>query len=193
MQIYTVTYHQYAAHHNTVPHKRINMKLLIRLSKLKLGFLLKRQTPDNKDEVDNLILSLLKPDAFRKENIVVSSKIRLDVIFASITEYNKRLTLVNTILKQNTYISPDWCKYDYRKVPYEDYFTNGSAYVDKEKEIQAFITLVKQLRFELYIIKDEQTGVNGHNLRQMSRFHTHLSDLIVQLIRSSHEISLSQF
>lgn len=168
------------------------MKLLVRLSKLKLGFLLKKQNPENKDEVDDLILSLLKPHYFKKDNVVASSKLRLDVIFTSIIEYNRKLTLLNTLLKNNTVISADWCKYEYRKTPFDDFFTDGNAYVDKEKEIQTFITLVKQLRFEIYIIKDEQTGVKGHNLRQMSRFQTHISDLIVQLIRSSYEISLSQ-
>lgn len=168
------------------------MKLLVRLSKLKLGFLLKKQNPENKDEVDDLILSLLKPHYFKQDNVVASSKLRLDVIFTSIIEYNRKLTLLNTLLKNNTVISADWCKYEYRKTPFDDFFTDGNAYVDKEKEIQTFIALVKQLRFEIYIIKDEQTGVKGHNLRQMSRFQTHISDLIVQLIRSSYEISLSQ-
>ena len=168
------------------------MKLLVRLSKLKLGFLLKKQNPENKDEVDNLILSLLKPALFKQDNIAVSSKMRLDSIFTSIIEYNRRLTLVNTLLKNNSYISPDWCKYEYRKVPYEDFFTDGSAHVDKQKEIHEFVNSVKELREHLKIIQDRQVGIEGHNLRQMSRFHAHLSDLIIQLIRSSHEISLSQ-
>ena len=168
------------------------MKLLVRLSKLKLGFLLKKQNPENKDEVDNLILSLLKPALFKQDNIAVSSKMRLDSIFTSIIEYNRRLALVNTLLNNNSYISPDWCKYEYRKVPYEDFFTDGSAYVDKQKEIHEFVNSVKELREHLKIIQVKQVGIEGHNLRQMSRFHTHLSDLIIQLIRSSHEISLSQ-
>ena len=168
------------------------MKLLIRLSKVKLDFLLKKMNTENKDEIEEMILSLLKPNYFRQENVLASSKIRLDTIFTSIIEYNRRLVLLNTLLKNNTIISPDWCKYEYRKAPFDDFFTDGNVYVDREKEMNEFITLVKQFRLELYIIKDEAVGVKGHNLRQMSRFHTHLSDLIVQLIRSSHEISLSK-
>ena len=168
------------------------MKLLVRLSKLKLDFLLKKMNGENKDEIEKLILSLLKPEYLNRENVLVTSKIRLDTIFTSIVEYNRRLVLLNTLLKNNTIISADWCKYEYRKVQFDAFFTDGNIYVDRKKEINEFIALVEQFRLQLYIIKDEQVGVAGHNLRHMSRFHTHLSDLIVQLIRSSHEISLSK-
>lgn len=168
------------------------MKLLVKLSKLKLDFLLNHTTATDVDRARELILSCLKPHYFKNEDILVTSKLKFNVIFDSLIVYNKRLVFINNLLKQNSIISADWCSYEYRRITYDELFTDGTVHVDKEKTLHEFIRLVKELREQLFIIKDAQVGPQGHNLRQMSRFHTHISDLIVELIRSSHEISLSK-
>lgn len=168
------------------------MKLLVWLDKIKLNFLLSKIDAVNQDEVQSAILSLLIAKNFKGGSILASSKIKYTVVFDSIAHYNKALSRVNALLQNSTIISPDWCRYDYNTVSHERFFTEGGTYVDKQREISEFVNSVTILRNNLKIIKDEQIGANGHNLRLMSRFQTHLSDLIVQLIRSSHEISLSQ-
>lgn len=158
-----------------------------------MEYLLKR-TGKEEDSIKTkaMILSLLDPDSFINENILVTSKLKFTVIFDSLITYNKRILLAITLLKNNSVISADWCSYDYKRVSYDIFFSDGVVYLDKQKEIGEFIRLVKELRQQIYNIKDAQVGPQGHNLRQMSRFHTHLSDLIVELIRGSHEISLSE-
>lgn len=169
------------------------MKLFVKLSKLKLEFLLNKPA-EAKQADDNraAILSLLKPNVFKNENVLVTSKLTFTVIFDSLIIYNKRLMHLINLLKNNAVISADWCPYEYRRVSYDTFFTDEQNHVDKQKTLQEFIRLVSELREQLNIIKDAQIGPQGHNLRQMSRFHTHLSDLIVELIRGSYEISLSK-
>lgn len=168
------------------------MKFLTLVNKYKLKLLLNKRNQENQNEVDACILALLKPNSFSKQNLLVTSKFRYNTLFDSIVEYNRRLLTLNALLKNNAIISADWCTYEYRKVPYEDFFTNGVTHVDKQKELDQLKSLIIDFRQQLKIIDSQQVGVQGHNYRQMSRFHTHLSDLVVQLIKSSHEISLSK-
>lgn len=168
------------------------MKLLVKLSRMKLEFLLNQTADVDADKVKSAVLTLLKPHYFKDENVLVTSKLKFNVIFDSLVTYNKRLVFLINLLKNNSVISADWCNYEYRKLTYDDLFTDQDKYVDKEKTLHEFIRLVKELRIQLSIIKDAQVGPQGHNLRQMSRFHTHISDLIVELIRAHYEISLSK-
>jgi hypothetical protein len=169
----------------------ITTKLLVRLSRMKLEFLLKKSTPET-DNARAIVLSFLNPNLFKNENVAVTSKLKFNVICDSLIAYNKRLFFIINLLKNNSVISADWCAYEYRRITYDQLFIDGTVYVDKQKTLREFIRLVTELREQLNIIKDAQIGPQGHNLRQMSRFHTHLSDLIVELIRGSYEVSLSK-
>ncbi len=169
------------------------MKLLVKFRELKLDFLIKQITPENQDRINFEILNLLRTDYFKKTDILMTSTWRFNVLFNTLTEYNQKLMRVTTLLKNNQIISADWYTYEFRKVSYDQFFTNENFHIDKEKELREFIRLIKTLRTEIDNIKDAQTGTQGHNLRQTSRFCTHLNDLIVQIIRCSYEISLPRF
>lgn len=128
------------------------MRLLTIVNKYKLKLLLKNRNHENQNEVDACILALLKHNDFLIQNVTVSSKIRYNAIFHSIVEYNRRLHTLNTLLKSNSVISADWCTYEYRRVPYEDFFTDGVNYVDKQTQLKQLKSLIVDFRQQLKII-----------------------------------------
>ena len=168
------------------------MKLLVKFRKFKLDFLLKQINPHTQDKIHDIVLSLLKPNCYNKDNVLITSSWKYNCVFTTLRQYNQSMMKVTTLLKNNVVISPDWCRYDFKKVSYDDFFTDQYVYVDKVKELSEFIRLTRILRAEVVKIQDAQVGIEGHNYRQMSRFCTHLNDLIIQIIRCSYEISLSK-
>ena len=168
------------------------MKLLIRIKKLYLDFLLRNVKEDTYDSVHEAILNLLDTSSLENTNILVTSEWEFNCIFPNLKSYNEALLRVASNLQYNQMISPDWCRYEYRKVSFNRFFSENTYYIDKVKELNEFVRLVKLLK-ELYSkVKDLPIGIEGHNARQMARFITHINDLIVQITRASHQLTLSK-
>lgn len=168
------------------------MKLLIRIKKLYLDFLLKNITAQTYDSVHDAILNSLNVNSLEHSNVIVTSEWEFDCILPNIRSYNEALTRIVANLQYNQMISSDWCRYEYMKVPYNKFFSEKTFYVDKVKELTEFIRLVKLLKDLYSVIREAPIGVEGHNARQVNKLIIHINDLIVQITRLSHEISLSK-
>ena len=166
------------------------MKLLIRIKKLYLDFLLRNVKEDTYDSVHEAILNLLDTSSLENTNILVTSEWEFNCIFSNLKSYNEALLRVASNLQYNQMISPDWCRYEYRKVSFNRFFSENTYYIDKVKELNEFVRLVKLLKESYSKVKDLPIGIEGHNARQMARFITHINDLIVQITRASHQLPL---
>lgn len=165
------------------------MNILKEFRKLKLDFLIKQLSTEDKDKVTGEILTLLKPAYFRETEIVATSRWRFNLVFETLVDYNKALMKLCDLLDKDMQISPDWCKYQYKEITYDKFFTHSGKYVDKDRELNEFIRLTKMFRMHMTNIRDAHIGVKGHNYRQLTKFSTHLDDVILQIIRCSHEVS----
>ena len=165
------------------------MNILKEFRKLKLDFLIKQLSTEDKDKVTSEILTLLNPAYFRETEIIATSKWRFNLVFDTLVDYNKALMKLCDLLDHEKQVSPDWCKYQYQQITYDKFFTHSGKYVDKDRELNELIRLTKSFRMHMLNIRDAHIGVKGHNHRQLTKFATHLDDLILQIIRCSHEVS----
>lgn len=166
------------------------MKFLVKIKRLKLAFLLKQINEENTEKIHNIILNDIKVDYFRQTNVLYTSTHKFDCVFHTLRDYNKSLMRLTTLLKNGVMISADWCRYDYMKIGFDDFFTDEWYHVDKIKEIKEYIRLVNIFKAEYLALQTETIGIKGHNYRHMTRFNNHINDLTVQITRASHEISL---
>lgn len=166
------------------------MKFLVKLKQLKLEFLLKKLNETNQEKIYEIILEDFTPEYYKKLNVVYTSTHQFNCIFHTLRDYNKTLMRITTLLKNNVMVSADWCSYDYMKIPFDEFFTDEWYHIDKIKELKEFIRLVSIFKTELKTISEETIGVKGHNRRHMVRLNSHINDLLVQITKASHEISL---
>lgn len=166
------------------------MKFLVKIKRLKLGFLLKQINEENKENIFDIILNDINPDDFKQSNVLYTSTHKFDCILHTLRDYNKTLMRITTLLKNNVMISADWCRYEYMKISFDDFFTDQWYRVDKVNELKEYKRLVSIFKVEYRAIASETIGIKGHNYRQMTRLNNHINDLTVQIMRASHEISL---
>lgn len=166
------------------------MKFLVKIKRLKLDFLLKQINESNSERIHDIILSDFNADNYKTSNVLYTSTHKFNCIFHTLRDYNKSLMRVTTLMKNNVVISADWCRYDYMKIPFDEFFTDEWYHLDKVKELKEYVRLVGIFKTEYNAIKTETLGTKGYNYRQMTRFNNHINDLTVQITRASYEISL---
>lgn len=175
---------------STIQFRMFLKKLFIYLKTLKLEFLIKQINPDTSDKIYDIILSDIVAEYFNKKNITYTSTRYFDCVFYNLREYNQALGRINILLRNNSQISPDWCRYDVIKVSYNEMFTDQYYYVDPITEINNLIKNIRIFKTELGNIRNEGMGVKGYNYRNLSKFNLHLNNLILQLIKTSYELYL---
>ena len=175
---------------STIQFRMFLKKLFIYLKTLKLEFLIKQINPDTSDKIYDIILSDIVAQYFNKKNTSYTSTHFFDCVFHNLREYNQAISRVNILLKNNSKISPDWCRYETIKVTYNEMFTDQYYYIDPITEINDLVKNIRVFKAELSSIQNEGMGVKGYNYRHLSRFNLHLNNLILQLIKTSYELYL---
>jgi len=127
------------------------------------------------------IVKILDPKLYKHYTISSACMYKTKVLYANINIYIAKIKYINYYLYEKRNINNDWCKYDYHETTLDKFLIdNNGGYSDPISTIAEFKYEYTNYCNHILSLSDSETK---HNLRVLTEFSSHLSELTLFFIR----------